>query len=144
MSVEDIVMSFVIGPVFVAVGWAVMPRLWRGKIDAYEHNWVVHIFVGESGRAGINAMVPVTIVALTAAWLAFLVDALSGHWRIATTLWLLFLAGLLSAFSLLFFMFPRVLAPPWVRHRRGWIPEAWHRLRMRWRDRRGSDGAARG
>jgi hypothetical protein len=95
---------------------------------------------GENARYGLDAAIPVPStlvgfgVAITGVLAAREMMGLSFLWPYAVVVvfgpiaTVCFLGGLALAVSLLLFLFPRSLAAPHLRDKRGWIPEWLHQV----------------
>jgi hypothetical protein len=113
---------------------------WRDQVSAYDRLGWLSIPFGENARYGLDAAIPVpTIlvgagVAITSVLAAPEMMGLSFLWPHAVVVvfgpiaTVFFLGGLLLAASLLLFLFPRSLAAPHLRDKRGWIPEWLHQV----------------
>jgi hypothetical protein len=136
----DAVLTFGIGPGFLAMSWLCSWLVRRREWDAYDRGSVSSWLIGPSGRHGYNAATG--FIAVPGTGLAAMVTTTSidgsteGH---AHGLWadvgMIGFCGLLVGFlvsmSLLLFMFPRFLVPRHLRGERGWFAEAI----QQWRDR---------
>jgi hypothetical protein len=127
-------------PVFLALGWLLVPQVWRGRRDAYDGAPFVHALIGEGGRHGFNAFVPAIFVSATVLYAAVMlevvydvvVDEAVAAWHaVAGVAYLGSLLVMLIAVNLLLFMRPRFLAPRYLRGERGWATAAANSWRAR-------------
>jgi hypothetical protein len=113
---------------------------WRDGVSLYDRLGFFKIPFGENARFGIDASIPISglvagsgfaVVGVLAApelmevsyrWPHAVVAVLG---PIATVL---VLGGFVLGLSLLLFLAPRSLAPPYARDKRGWIPEWLHQM----------------
>jgi hypothetical protein len=126
---------------------------WRDGLSLYDRLGVFNIPLGENARSGTDASIPMaglvagTGLAVLGVLAAPEMMGLSYRWPdgvvaiLGPMVTVLVLGGLVLGLSLLLFLFPRALAPPYARDKRGWIPEwlhqaSLHRARRRARPRR--------
>jgi hypothetical protein len=133
VSLEEKIAFFGVFPVFLALGWLLVPQVWRGRRDAYDDAPIVHAFMGEGGRHGFNAFIPAVFASATVLYAAVMlevvydvvVDEAVAAWHAAAGMaYLGSLLIMLVAFNLLLFMRPRFLAPRHLRDERGWATAA--------------------
>jgi hypothetical protein len=122
------------------LGLYVTKLAWRDKVSAYDRLGWLSIPFGENARYGLDAAIPVPLLfmgsglAILGVLAAPEMMGLSFRWPNVVVLVLgpivtvSVLGGLLLAVTLLLFLFPRFLAAPHLRDKRGWIPEWLHQV----------------
>jgi len=113
---------------------------WRDGLSLYDRLGFFQIPFGENARSGIDASIPISgLVAGSGLAVGGVLAApelmeVSYRWPHAVVAVLgpiasvLVLGGFGLGLSLLLFLFPRALAPPYARDKRGWVPEWLHQM----------------
>lgn len=113
---------------------------WRDGLSLYDRLGIFQIPFGENARSGIDASIPMaglvvgSGLALVGVLAAPELMEVSYRWPHGVVLvfgpvvTVLVLGGFVLGLSLLLFLFPRALAPPYARDKRGWIPEWLHQV----------------
>jgi hypothetical protein len=116
---------------------------WRDGLSLYDRLGLFQIPFGENARSGIDASIPMvglvsgSGLALVGVLAAPEMMGLSYRWPrgVVATLGpigtVLVLGGFSLGLSLLLFLFPRALAPPYARNKRGWVPEWLHQSSLK-------------
>ncbi len=143
LSGEEKVVFFGVFPLFLVLLGILVPQVWRGRRDAYDAATLVHVVIGESGRSGFNAFLPVAYLSAVALYSAVMLEVVhdvvvdeavsAWHWA-AGFAFLGAILTMLVAFNVLLFLRPWFLVPPHLKGERGWIPGAFHERRERRRE----------
>src|SRR5262245_2578868 len=115
------------------LGLRVKTLVWRDRVSVYDRLGYLNIPLGDNARHGLDAAIPVPLIVMGSGLAVLGVLAapemmgLSFRWPSVVVVVLgpmvtvSVLGGLVLAVSLLLFLFPRLLAAPHLRDKRGWI-----------------------
>ena len=133
---------------FPLAGLYIWKLAWRDSRSLYDRFGFFQILLGENARSGIDASIPVMSIvfgsgmALLGVLAAPELMGVSYRWPqeavnvLGPITFVLTFGGLLLGLSLLLFLFPRALATPYARAKRGWIPEWLHQRSLKRAQRR--------
>jgi hypothetical protein len=144
------VVSWLITALGVWVWWST----WHHQLSPYETGGIFSAAFGRNARFGYDAGLPLFVTFLGASLciaspllaaetvgsydsLPPLLVAIAGR-----TFQVLLATGTFFGTSLLLFLWPKIMAPPHLRGRRGWIPEWVHEVRTHRDQRRAARGQA--
>lgn len=146
----ELLIALVVFPIGAICGVVATYAVWVQRADPYKWGGIFAAIVGHSGRFGYSASTGFTSVPLVSATVAMMVRTLqdefqgerTGFWNgVALTAFWLTLAGFVLMFSILLFMRPRFLVPPYLRGKPGWVLGAWRDHREKRRLRSEAKGA---
>ncbi|HET7066558.1 MAG TPA: hypothetical protein VFI21_03045 [Nocardioides sp.] len=121
---------------------------WRDGVSLYDRLGFFQIPFGENARSGIDASVPISGLVAGSGFAVVGVLAAPELMEVSVPLAPCRrggpgpdrdrpgVGGFALGLSLLLFLFPRALAPPYARDKRGWVPEWLHQMSRKHAQRR--------
>lgn len=134
MSIKDAVILAVGYPILVIPLWIVVLRIWRQGVDIYDTAVPVRVFTPDTARHGYHAFLLPAALSIT---LSGPVTAAYAWWKssgespawwgdVFAWLFLVCLGLLFLGFWLWAFMRPKILVPPHLRGKPGWVAALRH------------------